>query len=78
LGEIIFLSRGVLRRQQKKTEGRYKIRKKKLVRSQCGLSDVAGKSLTDKYSRYEGVSKIFPTGAAIYTAVVVARSTGIL
>jgi hypothetical protein len=27
--------------------------------------------------KYEGVSKIFRTGAAIYTAVVVARSTGI-
>jgi hypothetical protein len=25
---------------------------------------------------YEGVSKIFRTGASIYTAVVVARSTG--
>jgi hypothetical protein len=25
---------------------------------------------------YEGTSKIFRTGAAIYTAVVVARSTG--
>jgi hypothetical protein len=26
--------------------------------------------------KYEAVSKIFRTGAAIYTAVVVARSTG--
>jgi hypothetical protein len=27
--------------------------------------------------QYEGVTKVFWTGAAIYTAVVVARSTGV-
>jgi hypothetical protein len=31
---------------------------------------------TNVIYEYEGVSKIFRTGAAIYTAVVVARNTG--
>jgi hypothetical protein len=72
-----------LRRSKTRTEvraghGRYKLYRIFLLRCAKHQDGILWGILSTKCYTYEGTSKIFRTGAAIYAAVVVARSTGML